>query len=262
MTPEALANKIEDSLVSIAGYESGFNFPSPDVIDQLCRFFCVSRNYLLGQTDDRNASSAVEGHDDVQIYGGTECPIIKKKAPPDLSEDALKIVENYEKLSEKWKSVVRFMIDEAISHTKKTSVRYVVPALQIDPEMPQATVYYMTSRFHQPMSAGFGTEAGDDSAEDFMLVKQPPRGTSYVAPISGDSMEPTFHDGDKLFIQACTNIELGQIGVFFMDGKQWVKELGDGVLISHNPKYPPIPMTEDIRCQGLVLGICDDSYFA
>lgn len=74
-------------------------------------------------------------------------------------------------------------------------------------------------------------------------------------------MEPTYHDGDKLFIRACEEIEPGQIGVFYMDGKQWVKELGDGVLISHNPNYPPRPMTEDIRCQGLVLGVCDESYF-
>ena len=37
---------------------------------------------------------------------------------------------------------------------------------------------------------------------------------------------------------------------------------GDGVMISHNTNYPPRPMTEDIRCQGLVLGVCDESYFA
>ena len=55
-------------------------------------------------------------------------------------------------------------------------------------------------------------------------------------------------------------IAVGQIGVFFMDGRQWLKELGDGVLISHNPAYAPIPMRDDIHCQGLVLGVCDESY--
>ena len=33
------------------------------------------------------------------------------------------------------------------------------------------------------------------------------------------------------------------------------------MLISHNPGYAPRAMTEDIRCQGLVLGVCDESYF-
>ena len=46
-----------------------------------------------------------------------------------------------------------------------------------------------------------------------------------------------------------------------MDGQQWVKELGEGVLLSHNPDYEPRPMTEGIRCQGRVLGVCDDTYF-
>ena len=126
---------------------------------------------------------------------------------------------------------------------------------------PNETVYYIMSWFYHPMSAGTGELAGDDQPENLRLIKEPPRGTSYVAPINGDSMEPTYHDGDKLFIHACQEIEPRQIGVFYMDGKQWVKELGDGELISHNPDYPSRPMTEDIRCQGLVLGVCDDSYF-
>ena len=126
---------------------------------------------------------------------------------------------------------------------------------------PEEVVYYVISGFYQPMSAGSGSEAGDGEPEDFVLTKRPPRGASYVAPVSGDSMEPTFHDGDELFVHACAEIKPGQIGVFLMDGRQWVKELGDGVLLSHNPQYAPIPMTEDIRCQGLVLGVCDPTYF-
>ena len=66
---------------------------------------------------------------------------------------------------------------------------------------------------------------------------------------------------DLLFIHACEEIAVGQVGVFYMDGKQWVKELGAEVLLSHNPDYPPRTITEDIRCQGLVLGVCDKSYF-
>lgn len=122
-------------------------------------------------------------------------------------------------------------------------------------------VIYIVRWYPSPMSAGTGTVAGDDSPEELELTKRPPRGTSYVAPVRGDSMEPTYHDGDKLFIRSCEEIDIGQIGVFWMDGKQWVKEQGDGALISHNPAYAPRPMAEGVRCQGLVLGICDESYF-
>lgn len=129
-------------------------------------------------------------------------------------------------------------------------------------EEPEEKVIYITSWYPAPMSAGTGQIAGSDGPEELELTRRPPKGTSYVAPVCGDSMAPTYHDGDRLFIRACEGIEVGQIGVFYMDGQQYIKELGNGVLISHNSNYAPIPMREDIRCQGLVLGVCDESYFA
>lgn len=149
---------------------------------------------------------------------------------------------------------------EAVDGVLDVEWRRCTQPAQVEKPEPEA-VYFIVPMFLAAMSAGTGQPAGGDEPEELELTKRPPRGTSYVAPISGDSMEPTYHDGDKLFIRACEEIAVGQIGVFFMDGRQWVKELGDGVLISHNPAYAPIPMRDDIRCQGLVLGVCDESYF-
>ena len=123
------------------------------------------------------------------------------------------------------------------------------------------SILYYFPMYDTPMSAGTGQAAGQGYPENVRLVKEPPRGASYIAPVCGNSMEPTYHNGDLLFIRATPEVEPGQIGVFLMDGQQWVKELGDDVLISHNKGYGPIPFTEGIQCQGLVLGICDDSYF-
>lgn len=125
----------------------------------------------------------------------------------------------------------------------------------------EKVIRYSVPGYSLPMSAGTGQEAGEEYPENYTLVKEPPRGTSFIARISGDSMEPTYHDGDLVFVHSTEEIPEGKIGAFHMDGQQWVKELGDGVLISHNAAYPPRPMTEDIRCQGLVLGVCDESFF-
>lgn len=124
-------------------------------------------------------------------------------------------------------------------------------------------VIYIFPGYTSPMSAGTGQPAGDEYPENYRLVKEPPRRASFIAPVSGDSMEPTYNNGDLVFVRAQEEVEIGEIGVFWMDGQQWIKELGDGVLISHNPdpQYGPRPFTEDIKCQGLVLGVCDDSYF-
>ena len=115
--------------------------------------------------------------------------------------------------------------------------------------------------FSTPMSAGTGLDAGQEYPENYTLVKEPPRGTSFIARVSGHSMEPTYLDGDLVFVHSSEEIPVGSIGAFFMDGMQWIKELGDCELISHNPDYAPRPMTDDVRCQGLVLGVCDKSYF-
>lgn len=120
---------------------------------------------------------------------------------------------------------------------------------------------YSIPLYSLPMSAGTGQEAGQEYPEDFLLKKRPPSGTSFIARVSGNSMEPTYHNGDLVFIHATVDIRPSQTGAFLMDGQLWIKELGDGILISHNPDYEPRQFTEDIRCQGLVLGVCDESYF-
>ena len=125
----------------------------------------------------------------------------------------------------------------------------------------EKVIRFSVPGYSMPLSAGTGQEAGQEYPENYTLIKEPPRGTSFIARVSGVSMEPTYHNGDLVFVHSTEEIPVGRIGAFFMDGQQWIKELGDGELISHNPEYDPIPMREDIRCQGLVLGVCDENYF-
>lgn len=78
----------------------------------------------------------------------------------------------------------------------------------------------------------------------------------FGVPVGGDSMEPTYHDGDLLIV--CKEpVNVGEIGVFTMDGEGYVKELGRGVLHSLNPDYDDIPLVEDVRCNGKVVGVLD-----
>lgn len=212
----------------ISNWEQDVSKPDANKMVRLCEALGISLSYLL------------------DYYGEEKAPL--------YSSEAEKLARDYDSLDGHGKKAVRAVADVEIARCAEQA--QTAPARE-----PDETVYYITSWFYRPMSAGTGEQAGDDLPENLRLIKEPPRGTSYVAPIAGDSMEPTYHSGDKLFIHACGEIEPGQIGVFYMDGQQWVKELGDGVLVSHNPAYPPRPMTEDIRCQGLVLGVCDESYF-
>lgn len=188
------------------------------------------------------------------------------KNAPSVSDEAMRLARDYDTaLDDRGRKMVRGLADLEIGYTakraEKEKAERKAELIKHKEETADEIAVYVTTLYHQPVSAGNGENAAYDYSETVQLKKMPPNGTSYIVPVQGDSMEPLFSDGDKVFVRAQIEIEPGQTGVFYMDGQMWIKELGDGVLLSRNPKYPPRPMTDDVRCQGLVLGVCDESYF-
>ena len=53
LTQKQLAERLNTSISSIISYENAQRFPSTAVIGLLLRFFNVSKEYLLGETDER-----------------------------------------------------------------------------------------------------------------------------------------------------------------------------------------------------------------
>ena len=188
------------------------------------------------------------------------------KNAPSVSDEAMRLARDYDTaLDDRGRKMVRGLADLEIGYAakraEKEKAERKAELIKHREETADEIAVYVTTLYHQPVSAGNGENAAYDYSETVQLKKMPPNGTSYIVPVQGDSLEPLFSDGDKVFVRAQIDIEPGQTGVFYMDGQMWIKELGDGVLLSRNPKYPPRPMTDDVRCQGLVLGVCDDSYF-
>ena len=87
-----------------------------------------------------------------------------------------------------------------------------------------------------------------------------PDGADFGIRVSGDSMEPVYHDGQIVWVQECEQIGIGQVGVFVYDNEGFLKiyseqepdeeiaeEFTDSygvvhpqpVLESYNPKYAP-----------------------
>lgn len=83
-----------------------------------------------------------------------------------------------------------------------------------------------------------------------------PEGADTTINIAGDSMEPTLSDGDVVYVQHTNQLEIGDIGVFYLDGRNFIKEYGGDELISHNSEYAPIQIHEfsTFVIQGKVLG--------
>ena len=114
--------------------------------------------------------------------------------------------------------------------------------------------------YNYSASAGVGNFLETETPEE-IWVKETPEAedADYIIPITGDSMEPTFHSGDRVFVEKCSSLSEGEIGIFIVNGEAFIKECGDRCLISHNSAYKPIKLTDDdsIYCCGQVLGVVE-----
>lgn len=108
-------------------------------------------------------------------------------------------------------------------------------------------------------SAGTGQWLGDDEYTTWVDVLDAPeaRRANVVIEVSGDSMLPKYHDGDKVLVKLQPTVEQNEIGIFIVDNCGYIKKLGVNELISVNKDYDNIPLNEynDVTCVGKVIGI-------
>ena len=104
-------------------------------------------------------------------------------------------------------------------------------------------------------SAGTGQIVFDDIPTEMIQIPDVAKykRVKYAIGVDGDSMYPDYCDGDVLLVEPTREIELGEVGIFMIDGKAFVKELGEKELISINPSYENIPLTANTTCLGRVI---------
>ena len=119
-------------------------------------------------------------------------------------------------------------------------------------EKKEGEILRMYSYIHKIACAGNGFYFEDIPTD---TIEAPYKeGADFIAGVNGDSMEPTFKDGDLVYVERRQIIDVGEIGLFILNNECFIKEAGEEGLISHNPKYGIIPGTDQIQCIGKVLG--------
>lgn len=101
----------------------------------------------------------------------------------------------------------------------------------------------------QKASAGYGQYVDDADMEMVYVKESVPKNASFGIYVSGDSMEPRFHNGDLVWVEKRDTLNSGDIGVFYLDGDIFIKKLEYGndapCLKSLNRKYKKIPIGEN-----------------
>lgn len=132
----------------------------------------------------------------------------------------------------------------------KNTIRYI--------EMPVSTLV---------VSAGIG-EFLDE--QNFEMVEFPegsvPAGAEFGIRVSGDSMEPVYHDGQIVWVKRTNELSVGDVGIFIYNGEGYLKVYGEQqppegqkdsfkdefgnirpqvVMISYNQNYEPRAVAPD-----------------
>lgn len=105
---------------------------------------------------------------------------------------------------------------------------------------------------------GYWQEDDYDTMVDFYADDIPDeKDYDTVAVVVGHSMESKIKNGDFLFIKLKDQVDLNKIGIFQVDGENYLKKLKNDCLESLNKDYDNIPITADtdFRTIGEVVDI-------
>ena len=106
-------------------------------------------------------------------------------------------------------------------------------------------------------AAGIGTALEEERGEYMYLLRdRETERADQVITVCGNSMEPTFQDGDQVLVSQAQDLRPGEIGIFLVDNEGYIKEYQRDGLHSHNPAYRTMRFGDGqtVRCVGRVIG--------
>ena len=186
---------------------------------------------------------------------------VEKKRVPDnernsTSNEQSEILPIYNKLEEPRQEKVLDFAKKQLEEQKNSKAISIFDKSQDNED-------YITDYVEGLVAAGHGTFQEDNLHMEVRLrANDVPNEYDTIAKVAGDSMEPLIEDNDLLFIKVTSQVDVNDIGIFQINGKNFVKKLkrdydGSWYLQSLNNSYEEIHLTEndDIRTIGEVVDI-------
>ncbi len=210
--------------------------PSYDTIEKIAKGMQISTEDLIAMLDDDQ---------EIQINA---TPTVLSKSP---------IQSIYDQLAPPRQGKVLTFAEKQLDEQKnedKTKINEVSENIIRLDDYRQITYRRVTG----VVSAGSGSMQDDDlDMEVSFYEDEIPDDYDAIAYVVGNSMEPKIKNGDYLFIKNTPQVDYNTIGIFQVDGANYVKKLRQGYLESLNPDYEDIHLdkSNDIRIIGEVISI-------
>jgi len=222
MTQKEVAERIGRKQQVIGHWETGYSQPDANTLFVLCEIYDTSVDEAFGFTKEK----------------------------PQISQKEIDHIAKYRSLDSYGQATVDLILDRELMRTNTIQERDIrIEKLRKAADSNLHTYPYL----HKIACAGSGLLMFDDIPAE--TIKAPFQyGADFVIGVNGDSMEPTFYDGDLLYVRKTNELHYGDIGIFTQGNECFVKEYGENGLIAHNPEYATIPGTSDVRIWGKVIG--------
>lgn len=226
LTQNELAELIGVTGSAITNYEKETSHPKEPIMYKLIEALKVDANYLF--------------QDVVKL----------QETQNNITPREYEHIKKYRSLDAYGQETINIALDREVSRVQQISNAYKEGHSAIG-----FPTYFMTY-YHNLASAGNGEYIFEDLPTDTIEVpvNEFSESADFVIGVNGDSMEPTFYDGDKVYVEKMQMVEIGDIGIFMVNNECFIKEAGKDGLISHNPAYDMISGNENIQCIGKVLG--------
>jgi phage repressor protein C with HTH and peptisase S24 domain/DNA-binding XRE family transcriptional regulator len=230
LTAPAVGNAIGKQGKTVNAWENGRGEPDITTLITLSSMYGVGNLLALIATD---------------MYGD--------KAPiaPELAPDEESFLSKYRALDHYGKLTALRVVESENERVRITGARG-----NLSDPPPQRYIEIPVSK--HPFYPGNGVRENElfESAE---LIRLPENelytGAEFAVRVDGAGYEPRFSDGDILIIKRQPEIQIGEIGIFSVDGEVYLRGNGHGRLISINPGLDDITLTgkHKIRCIGKII---------
>ncbi len=229
-----LAEMLGIPYTTLRNYETETREPGHKILMQLAEIFSVSVDSLIGFT--------------------------QKEKTALISDAERRHIQKYRTLDGYGKE----MVDAALSIEYKRCA-----ALREDHENENDNLLYIPYPYSQvAASEGSGAFLDDGAGNERELpvkLNSSTRKADAALKVVGRSMEPDIHDGDLVLVRRQPEVEIGEIGIFIIDGRGYIKRRGEGgVLESLNSSIPDVQIQElqSCTCWGKYIDVLKPEWIA
>ena len=183
-----------------------------------------------------------------------------------LTSEEMDFIETYRKLDSHSREVVKTVaykeaerntsVEKSAEVTRKKAIQgraKILPSPTSVSHIGKRTVLL----YDLSVSAGTGVYLDDAETSEISIPDNDrTRVADFALRINGNSMEPKYHDGDIVLVEDTDSVEVGELGIFVLDGNGYFKVFGGDRLISLNEDYGDILLRgySEVVCCGRVVG--------